>query len=234
MKTTASPHAATPGFYGAFTLIELLVVISIIAILASVSMPAFQKAIMSGQQSAAMQSARQIALGLRAYSNDYGGAYPTGTNSYGQQINTSNDAFRSLVPTYIDNEQTFTVSRSIDGPKADNKIDPYTEILKPGENHWAFIEGLDATSNSLWPLVVDGANAAGKYTTVSGNPGGVWSGAKSIVVNTDGSVHLIPLLGPSTARYIPRFDDSTQDLLNVTSYMGNSVTLLEPAATTSP
>jgi prepilin-type N-terminal cleavage/methylation domain-containing protein len=222
MKPTFSPSA--------FTLIELLVVIAIIALLAAVSVPAVQQALLSAQENAALQNARQIGLGLRTYSNDYGGVYPTGTNSYGEQIKNSNDAFRSLIPTYVDNEQIFAVPRSVDGPKADNKISPYTEILKPGENHFAFIEGLDSTSNSLWPLIVDGANSQGKYTNVEGNPGGVWKGTKAIVINADSSAHLVPLLGPDTARYIPRFDDPTQDELDLSSYMGSTAQLLEPAA----
>jgi len=228
MKTTLSPRWA-PGLLCAFTLIEILVVITIIAILAGVALPVYQTAVMSGRQNAAMQNARQIGLALRAYANDQGGIYPSGTNSYGEAIKTSNDAFRSLIPNYLDNEQVFVVARSKDGPKADNKIDPYTEILKAGENHYAYITGLGDTSNSLWPLIVDGANADGKYTNVEGDPGGVWKGTKALVINADSSAHLVPLQGTGAERYIPRFDDPTQDLLNL-SYMGSSNQLLEPAA----
>jgi prepilin-type N-terminal cleavage/methylation domain-containing protein len=227
MKTTSTSHGA-PGQSGAFTLIELLVVITIIAILAGVCMPVYQNAIMNGQETAALQNARQIGLAMRTYANDQGGAYVSGSNSYGEPIKTSNDAFRSLIPAYLDNEQVFTVPNSKDGPKADNKIDPSTEILKPGENHYAYIEGLSETSNSLWPLIVDGGNAQGQYTTVQGDLGGVWKGTKAIVINTDGSAHLIPLQGTGTTRYIPRFDDPTQDELQL-SYMGSSAQLLEPA-----
>lgn len=228
MKRTQSLHPSR-GLSRAFTLIELLVVIAIIALLAGVCTPVYQKAVMSGQQTAAMQNARQIGLGLRAYANDFGGAYPTGTNSYGQQITTSNDAFRSLIPTYIDNEQIFVVTRSLDGPKADNVINPSTEILKAGENHYAYVAGLNSSSNSLWPLVMDGANAQGIYSTDEGSLGGVWNGTKAIVINTDSSAHIVPLLGTSTSRYIPRFDDSTQNELTVSAYMGSLAQLLEPA-----
>ena len=228
MKITSSLHAA-PVSSAAFTLIELLVVITIIAILAGVCLPVYQSAVMGGQQIAALQNARQIGLAMRAYSNDSGGAYVSDTNSYGEPIKTSNDAFRSLIPNYLDNEQVFTVPRSKDGPKADNKMDPATEILKAGENHYAYIEGLSSSSNSLWPLIVDGANSQRKYTNVEGDLGGVWKGTKAVVINTDSSAHLVPLLGPGTSRYIPRFDDPTQDELEI-SYMGNSAHLLEPAA----
>jgi len=230
MKTNSSIHHS-PGRPGGFTLIELLVVISIIALLAGIAVPIYQTAMMSGQQAAALQNARQIGIALRAYANDNGGTFITGTaNAYGQQIQSSNDAFRSLIPTYLDNEQVFVVPVSVDGPRTDNKIDPYTNILKPGENHYAYIDGLTETSSSLWPLIVDGANSTGNYTTDQTAPGGVWKGTKAIVINCDSSAHLVPLLGPSTARYIPRFDDPTQDELNLSAYMGSTVQLLEPAA----
>ena len=225
---TVSPLHKMPAATSAFTLIELLVVITIIAILAGVCLPVYQAAILSGQEVAALQNARQIGLAMRAYSNDSGGAYVSDTNSYGEPIKTSNDAFRSLIPNYLDNEQVFAVARSKDGPKADNKMDPVAEILKPGENHYAYIEGLSSSSNSLWPLIVDGANAQGKYTNVEGDLGGVWKGTKAVVINTDSSAHLATLLGPATSRYIPRFDDPAQDELEI-SYMGSSAHLLEPA-----
>jgi prepilin-type N-terminal cleavage/methylation domain-containing protein len=229
MKNDSSLHRA-PCIAGAFTLIELLVVISIIALLAGIAVPVYQKAIMSGQQASALQSARQIGMALHACADDQGGVYISGTaNSYGQPIKTSNDAFRSLVPTYLDNEQVFVVPGSKDGPMTDNKMDPFTEILKPGENHYAYVSGLTETSSSLWPLVVDGGNSNGDYTTVQGDLGGVWKGTKAIVINTDCSAHMIPLLGPSTARYIPRFDDPTQDEMQISAYMGDMVQLLEPA-----
>jgi prepilin-type N-terminal cleavage/methylation domain-containing protein len=228
MKTSSIPQRA-PGCTRGFTLIELLVVITIIAVLAGVSMPVLQSAIMSGQETAAMQNARQIGLAMRAYANDQGGAYASGTNSYGEQIKTSNDAFRSLIPNYIDSEQVFAVAGSKDGPKADNKIDPYTEILKPGENHYAYIEGLTETSNSLWPLIVDGANGQGQYSTSQSELGGLWKGTKAIVINTDLSAHLTPLQGTGTSRFLPRFDDPTQDGLQVSTYMGSTAQLLEPA-----
>jgi prepilin-type N-terminal cleavage/methylation domain-containing protein len=229
MKTDSSLHRSLARS-GAFTLIELLVVISIIALLAGIALPVYQTAMMAGQQAAALQNARQIVMALRSYANDNGGVYISGTaNSYGQQIQSSNDAFRSLIPTYLDNEQVFVVPGSVDGPKTDNKISQYTTSLTPGENHFAYVDGLTETSSSLWPLVVDGANANGNYTTDQSALGGVWKGTKAIVVNTDSSAHLIPLLGPNTARYIPRFDDPTQDLLNLSAYMGSGVQLLEPA-----
>jgi prepilin-type N-terminal cleavage/methylation domain-containing protein len=213
----------------AFTLIELLVVICIIAVLAGLLTPALQTAMQNGKMTNAMNNARQIGLALRMFANDNDGNYPQTTNSYGENINTSNDAFRSLVPTYIDNEKIFALAGSKAGPSADNNIEDAAHILAPGENYWAFVSGLNSSANSNWPLVVDSDNGSGYYVKEPNTMGGMWGGTKAIVINTDGSSHITPLKGTGDQRYIPRFDDPTKNALTVTDYMGTGVQLLEPA-----
>src|SRR6202012_2853591 len=163
------------------------------------------------------------------FSNDNDGAYPIKTNSYGENIATSNDAFRSLIPTYLDNEKVFTLATSKAGPSADNNIQDAAHILQPGENYWSFISGLNATSNSNWPLIVDNTNGSGFYVTEPNTYGGMWGGTDAIVINPDGSGHIQPLQGTGDERFIPRFDDPTKNALTLSDYMGDGVTLLEPA-----
>jgi prepilin-type N-terminal cleavage/methylation domain-containing protein len=217
------------SLHAAFTLIELLVVISIIAILAGVAMPALTGAAMAGKQTAAMNSARQIVLALRMYSNDYDGAFPAKRNSYDEDITTSNDALRSLIPAYLDNEKVFTVGGSKTGASADNKMTEPADMIARGENHWTYISGLTSTSNSNWPLLVDHTNGTGYYTNREGDLGGTWKGTKAISVNTDASAHITPMLGSGDKRYLPRFDDKTKNALEVKDYMGEDAKLLEPA-----
>ena len=57
----------------AFTLIELLVVITIIAILASIALPAFTSVQQKGKQTKALSNAKQIAIALRLYASDHDG-----------------------------------------------------------------------------------------------------------------------------------------------------------------
>ena len=213
----------------AFTLIELLVVISIIALLASIAAPVYQNVLLNGRIIKSTADARSVGLALRLFSNDNNGAFPNGKNDYGEEINTSNDAFRSLFPTYLENEQVFTVANSKAGPKADNKIATAKDILEHGENHWAYIAGLNSSSNSMWPLVVDSTDGSGFYTDKETEVGGVWKGKKAIVVNADNSATAVKLLGAGLKRYLPRFDDPSKNALVLNDYMGDGAKLLEPA-----
>lgn len=213
----------------AFTLIELLVVIAIIAILAGIAGPALTGAMQNGKIAQATAHARQVGLALRMFAQDNDGLYPDGKNDYDEEIRTSNDAFRGLIPAYLQTEAIFSVASSPVGRKADEKISSQSEILKRGENHWAYIAGLSTSSNAAWPLIVDHTDGAGTYTDKELSPGGTWRGAKAIVVRTDTSAAAPRLLGPVTKRYLPRHDNRQKNALQVSDYMGEGAKLLEPA-----
>ncbi len=214
---------------GAFTLVELLVVIVIIGILVGISVPVYTTAIKTARMATSMQNGRQIALALRMYANDSNGQYPATNTAAGNPILTSNDAFRDLLPAYLDNEQVFVTPPSKTGAKCDNKIEPAQECVKAGENEFAYIEGLTTTSPSSWPLLVSGTDGTGKYTDQEGDFGGTWGGVKAVVVNVDGSTSIVKTKGTGASRIIPRYNDDSKDALALTEYMGATVRLLDPA-----
>ena len=189
----------------AFTLVELLIVITIIAVLASIALPAYTGVKERADQTKDLSNAKQIALALRQFAVDNNGAYPAKPPGGGGDYNTaaagtpatSNDAFWWLFPTYLQTEQIFAVAGSAYTPGTpDNRTDDPTtgaraNTLKKGENNYAYVDGLTDTSPSTWPLIADGFKpgtaAAPVYDTTKSNPGGVWSGKKAVVILCDAS-----------------------------------------------
>jgi prepilin-type N-terminal cleavage/methylation domain-containing protein len=184
----------------AFTLIELLVVISIIAILASIALPAFTSVQQRGKQTKALSNAKQIALALRLYGSDHDGVYPSTTvdasgNPTTTDVANSNAAFAQLFPTYIKNEAIFWVggSRFCNPTAPDEQQDttpgPNTLTLAAGENEWAYVLHLNDTFNPSVPMIADGFASASGHTYVKDQTaqGGVWKGQQAIVVRADGS-----------------------------------------------
>ncbi len=184
----------------AFTLIELLVVITIIAILASIAFPVFNTVTERANQTKDLSNIRQIGVALKLFAADNNGSFPTKVNPLdpaSADIANANEAFRTLFPTYLTNEEIFAVKASAYTPTTpDNRIEqgfPYTETLKAGENSYAYVSHLTETANASLPVVADGfANpvpAPPQYDTNRSNPGGVWAAKRAIVLNCDGSVN---------------------------------------------
>lgn len=210
----------------AFSLIELMTVVSIMAVLSAIALPGIKMAMLNAQQAAAVTDARSIALGLRTYSQDNEGAFPS-IDEEGNEFTSSNEAFRQLIPEYIDSERVFDVKRSAWGPMADGRIDDPEDRLRPGENHFAYVAGLFDTSRSDWPLVADGTNGSGSYSKNLGEKGGCWEGRKGIVVTVGGSASAVRMRG-NDERYIPRYGYPDENALEVDGYMGEGARLLDP------
>jgi prepilin-type N-terminal cleavage/methylation domain-containing protein len=201
MKKNPAPNA--------FTLIELLVVIAIIAILASFALPAFIGVQERAKQTKDLSNAKQVALSLKQFAVDNNSEFPNRKYGTGAPVSdypsstilaagdSSNDAFRWLLPTYVSTEQIFVVPGSVWSPSADDLLDVVfgtpVNTLKAGENGYSYITALNDTSTATMPLLADGWAAATvtKYSTDKTLKGGVWGGQKAVVVFVDGSAQVM-------------------------------------------
>ncbi|HYR59557.1 MAG TPA: type II secretion system protein [Chthoniobacteraceae bacterium] len=203
----------------AFTLIELLVVISIIAILASLALPVFSQVQERGQQTKALNNARQVGLACKLFAQDYNGSYPMYTDPVTKQGQASDasEALQTLVPDYIPDKGVFSIPKSAYCKNSGRSGTKPTE-LGPGENEWAYVVGLSDTSNARFPLIADGfAQGGNYYIDQDDQPGGVWKGKKAVVVRVDTSANVEtcykpPSGGGEGAKYtVKRDDDPTKN-----------------------
>src|SRR5206468_6490646 len=180
----------------AFTLIELLVVIAIIAILASLALPVFASVLDRAKQTKDLSNAKQIGLACRLFATDHDGVFPNldgwatpNAPVVGLPGFSSNQALAALIPTYDQQEKIFYLGGSAWSTKVPDELTTAaTDRLDAGENNYAYMWGLNDTSNPSFPLVFDAPTTGTTvYTTDQAIAGGVWKGKRAIVVRCDNS-----------------------------------------------
>ncbi len=195
----------------AFTLIELLVVISIIAVLASIALPAFVSVQERGFQTKDLSNAKQIGLACKLYAGDHDGLFPDKDGRAADPpvtpltaASTSNAAFACLVPAYLPTEKLFYLAKSAWSPNVpDEKTTLAADRVEAGSNNFAYELGLNEVSNPSFPLIADapkvGDNTA-TYSTVQTDQGGVWKGKKAVVIRCDqsGNVETATITGTTS------------------------------------
>ena len=217
-----------------------IVLALVLAVLAVILLPIFKGKTAKSGTIMELAQAKQIGLALKIFAEDHDGVFPRAglPDMLGSEVKNSNAAFAVLLPEYLSNEKIFGNKRSAHQTREpDDEIDnPYTgkpvKTLEPGENVYAYVAGLTQKADPATPLVVDGTDGTGHYTTDPAKRGGAWAGQKSVVISVDNSGALVPLAGPDNARYIPRHEPNSKEdkgnLLDV-SGLGADVRLLDPA-----
>ncbi|MHB1082843.1 MAG: type II secretion system protein [Prosthecobacter sp.] len=188
----------------AFTLIELLVVITIIAILASLAVPAFTMVQTQGNQMKGVNNCKQIILALKQFSKDNNSQYPDSLQNplTGSLAQTANDAYRYMIQEQIVTDERIFGCPAGYTPNNDIGQAPnYGNALMPGENHWAMTGNQTDTTVGNMPIVFENptsiswpplwnADVAGQIA-----PGRTWPGGKIIIGRNDGSVAVEALAG---------------------------------------
>lgn len=146
----------------AFTLIELLVVITIIAILASMAMPAYNKITERAKITKDVNNIKQILLACRTFSADNDGIFPAydPEEPDSEKFGTSTEAWNALVPDYVDTESIFWIQT-----QNPDKLRPPAEDddIEQEENTYTYVVGQTDTTFSRSPLVADEQDGAGTY-----------------------------------------------------------------------
>ena len=97
----------------AFTLIELLVVIGIIAILAGLTFPVYQRVTQNGKAAACISNMRQLGAGLHAYLNDHEMIMPA--------LKIARESTQDDVPVIDNTLNTYVPNPAVFACPADNK-----------------------------------------------------------------------------------------------------------------
>ncbi len=195
----------------AFTLIELLVVISIIAILAGIALPAMGKALEAADRTKALANGKSIGTAMKLFAADYNGEYPFYTDPVNKTgvPNDSNAVLATIVPDYMPDETIFTVKKSAYCKKGADGNTSVGNILKAGENGWAYVRGLTDTSNGRYPLLANGFKNGGiTYAIDDSVAGGLWRGEYAIVIRADVSGAPEKCVKKGTETYVKRDDNA--------------------------
>ncbi|RYZ85274.1 MAG: DUF1559 domain-containing protein [Proteobacteria bacterium] len=122
----------------AFTLIELLVVIAIIAILAAILFPVFGRARENARRSSCQSNLKQMALGLKQYTQDYDEKFPLAANSANTTAGYAS-AWAPAIQPYIKSLQLFQC------PSDDDKNGVSTDPSQEGYSDYWYNAALSLT-----------------------------------------------------------------------------------------
>jgi hypothetical protein len=155
---------------------------------------------------------RSLYMTLRSYAAETANSeqfplYKVGRG--GELLENSNGAFEVLLTRYMDEKRVLFNEESAwcKGGVATNE-----KTVGPGECEWAYVRGLEVSSNGQWPLLAN-AFAPGRTTYVAdpAEKGGVHRGKRAVVILAGGSAEILETKKKGDESYVPRHDKPGAD-----------------------
>jgi prepilin-type N-terminal cleavage/methylation domain-containing protein len=178
-------RAANASSSRAFTLIELLVVIAIIAILAALLLPALARAKDRAKLTECINNERQIAIGLRMWSNDNEHLFPW-------RVSVADGGSSLMPPEWIDHfraaSNELTTPKLLTCPKDAAKVVATEWPSTAGLDNVTYFVGISADEQQPLTLLTGEANITGGRGALE--PTWDKSYGSSIDANFDTTIHV--------------------------------------------
>jgi type II secretory pathway pseudopilin PulG len=195
MKTLLDSHGFSSQRLGSgrggFALLEAIAVTVVFAGVVAVTAPIFNAAQRDVAMTEQVEHGRKLYAAMSGYAKDHDGHFPT----YGKPedlttlLDTSNEAFNTLIPRYLPDKEPCFNKRSA---WCKEELDRTNPAVLRSESDWCYVRGLRATSPAIWPLL---GNAFGPGSTTYHEkekiPGGVWGGRNAVVVWVGGNAEVV-------------------------------------------
>lgn len=163
----------------AFTLIELLVVISIIALLAAILFPVFQRVRENARRASCTSNLKQIGLAFHMYTQDYDGHYPA-------WLNDPNMGWATVLQPYLKSDQIFQCPSE---PTRQNAANPeggaYTDYAYSANFGKSFPGGANRVPPTETELTYPSNSIVIFDAAVLGNAGNGIPGSASYIVDAN-------------------------------------------------
>jgi prepilin-type N-terminal cleavage/methylation domain-containing protein/prepilin-type processing-associated H-X9-DG protein len=135
-----------------FTLMELLVVVTLIAILAALAFPAYQRVIQSGRATACVSNLRQLGVGLGAYLVDNNNTMPTLLTARAS-ISAPGPVIDDTLAKYVTNPSVFACPADVNGFAQNTGTSYFWNVAINGQSaaHLNFLPMLQGSQNTQSP-----------------------------------------------------------------------------------